>query len=609
MSGWQGRCAAVLCGVFVWVGALAVYAPGAFAQAPTISSFSPTAGTIGRSITITGSGFTGVSKVTFNGASSSFERVSASEITAKVPPDGSSGPIAVTTQTGTGVSGRSFKVNPSVVLSRTAGPPTSSISVSGAGFGAFEGVDLFFDLTDEAVAGTSATGSFGPISVSVPATAVPGTHWISAQGRRSGNFAQSAFTVRTNWLQFGFGPRHKGYNPYENVLSPSTVSGLDLDWTAATGGPISFSSAAVADGVVYVGSGDGNLYAFPASCAGDATCTPLWHGTTQSSIHSSPTVSGGVVYVGSDDRNLYAFPAACGTGDATCKPLWHGTTQNDIYPSSPTVSGGVVYIASNDGDLYAFPASCGTGDATCTPLWHGTTGASVQSSPAVANGVVYIGSSDGNLYAFPASCGTNDATCTPLWHAAIGATFSSPAVANGVVYIGSSDGNLYAFPASCGTNDAICTPLWHGTTGATRSMPAVANGVVYIGSFAGDLYAFPAACGTGDATCTPLWHGTTGSQIRSSAAVANGVVYIGSNDGNVYAFPAACGTGDATCAPLWAGTTGGIVSSTPAIANGVVYVGSEDGDLYAFDLPAPPLAPARPTHGSLHRNRSLRQQR
>ena len=140
-------------------------------------------------------------------------------------------------------------------------------------------------------------------------------------------------------------------------------------------------------------------------------------------------------------------------------------------------------------------------------------------------------------------------------------------------------------------------------------MPAVANGVVYIGSFAGDLYAFPAACGTGDATCKPLWHGTTGSQIRSSAAVANGVVYIGSNDGNVYAFPAACGTGDATCTPLWAGTTGGIVSSTPAIANGVVYVGSEDGDLYAFDLPAPPLAPARPTHGSLHGNRSLRQQR
>src|SRR5204863_531681 len=146
----------------------------------------------------------------------------------------------------------------------------------------------------------------------------------------------AAFTVRTDWVAFRFASRHKGLNPFENVLSPSTVSGLDVDWT----------------------------------------------GATSSSVRSSPAVVGGVVYVGSDDGHLYAFPASCGSGNATCTPLWHAATSAGVF-SSPAVANGVVYVGSEDGNLYAFPASCGTGNATCTPLWHAATGSFVQSSPAV----------------------------------------------------------------------------------------------------------------------------------------------------------------------------------------------------------------------------------
>jgi outer membrane protein assembly factor BamB len=71
----------------------------------------------------------------------------------------------------------------------------------------------------------------------------------------------------------------------------------------------------VANGVVYVGSFDHNVYAFPASCgSGNAICTPLWQGTTGAAIESSPAVVNGVVYAGSDDGNLYAF-------DLTTAPL------------------------------------------------------------------------------------------------------------------------------------------------------------------------------------------------------------------------------------------------------------------------------------------------
>jgi outer membrane protein assembly factor BamB len=71
------------------------------------------------------------------------------------------------------------------------------------------------------------------------------------------------------------------------------------------------SSPAVANGVVYVGSGDtgaythhryGNVYALDAK-----TGAKLWSYTTPNLVTSSPAVANGVVYVGSDDGNVYAF--------------------------------------------------------------------------------------------------------------------------------------------------------------------------------------------------------------------------------------------------------------------------------------------------------------
>jgi outer membrane protein assembly factor BamB len=59
---------------------------------------------------------------------------------------------------------------------------------------------------------------------------------------------------------------------------------------------------------VYDGSFDGNLYAFPASCGtGNATCAPLWQGLTGNWIASSPAVANGVVYLKSTVGTLYAY--------------------------------------------------------------------------------------------------------------------------------------------------------------------------------------------------------------------------------------------------------------------------------------------------------------
>jgi serine/threonine protein kinase len=106
--------------------------------------------------------------------------------------------------------------------------------------------------------------------------------------------------IATQGIMFGFDAAHSHFNPYEQFLSPATVPHLKQAWTAATGDAI-FSSPAVANGVVYVGSDDGKLYAFKAEGCGQASCTPLWTAATGNGIDSSPAVANGVVYVGSTD--------------------------------------------------------------------------------------------------------------------------------------------------------------------------------------------------------------------------------------------------------------------------------------------------------------------
>ncbi len=83
---------------------------GGGTPAPSISSFSPTSGGVGTTVTINGANFTGASAVRFNGQSASFSVISSSQISASVPNCSSTGAISVVTAGGTATSSGSFTV-------------------------------------------------------------------------------------------------------------------------------------------------------------------------------------------------------------------------------------------------------------------------------------------------------------------------------------------------------------------------------------------------------------------------------------------------------------------------------------------------------------------
>jgi outer membrane protein assembly factor BamB len=464
-----------------------------------------------------------------------------------------------------------------VNLSLTSGPPTGTVTVSGSGFGAREAVDVYFDTTDETLTVTSASGTFHGVTVGVPASAVPGTHWVTAVGRHSGLAAQAKFTVNTNWSQYRYSSLHKGSDPFENVLNPGNVGDMGQAWHYTTGGSVD-SSVAVLNGVAFATSLDGNIYALNA-----ATGVQEWRTGVGAPIDASPAVAPDgdrtEVFAGAEDGNVYALAGASGQFAQT---LWTFPTGGAVE-SSPTLTGGVVYVGSDSGTVYAI--NSGSGQA----VWNFATGGPVVSSPAVANGVVYVGSDDGNVYAI------NAATGAELWSFTTGGpVVSSPAVANGAVYVGSGDGNVYAINAATGAELwSYATTSGAGKSGA--SSPAVAGGVVYVGS-EGGVFALNATTGA------VLWNAGP-AFAAASPTVANGVVYTGSGSGQVYALSAATG------AVLWSYVTSGIVVSSPTVANGTVYTGSADDNVYAFDLSAGQAAPARARPGALHPNHRLRPQR
>ena len=351
--------------------------------------------------------------------------------------------------------------------------------------------------------------------------------------------ASSASTISNSndWTTFRHDPAHSGYTGSDNP-----TDSVKLLWSYQTGRMVQ-SSPAVANGYVFVGSRDSQLFCLNAS-NGEA----IWKFPFHMEVWSSPTVYNGAVYVGVDDGKLYCLNVTNGI------PIW-GAPVGRVVRSSPAIVDGRVYVGAWDQGIFCLNATDGT------PIWNYTTTSRVQSSPAVSKGILYVATDDYYTYALNATTGDR------IWSRHTGSVNSSPAIYDGYVFIGSYDGYVYGLNAS--TGDEIWRYL---TQDSVESSPAAAYGCVYVGSDDNNIYCLNASTGQ------KIWQSSTGFWIISSPAVADGNVYVGSEDNNIYCFDAQTGV------EKWSYTTGNIIESSPAVVNNTLYIGSDDQFVYALTL-------------------------
>ena len=271
------------------------------------------------------------------------------------------------------------------------------------------------------------------------------------------------------------------------------------------------SSPAVASGLVYFGSGDGNVYAVDA-----ASGQLKWKFKTGDVVHASPAVVNGIVYVGSWDSYLYAIDAATGAQKWRFKTGEDPNIHNQVgLQSSPAVADGIVYVGCRDSNLYAVDA------ATGEKKWaYNNKGSWVIGSPAVHNGRVYFATSDSAMFhVVDAKTGAEIYSLAFTWP-----MFSSPAIAGNTLYLGTHEGKLMAIDIT------TQKPTWTFQTDASKQFGpkyTKADGKPNYEAAFFDFYYDDMIIGVDKLLSV--------GAILSSPVVVDKAVYFGSADGALYA--------------------------------------------------------------------------
>ena len=166
------------------------------------------------------------------------------------------------------------------------------------------------------------------------------------------------------------------YNSAENVITPSTVAGLKLKWSFVfpeAGDRGRGSQPAVVGRTLYVGWGDGRIYALDAR-TGKTRWVSDAAASAGASVYTGPAVADGKVIFGDTQGSLYALDA--GTG----REVWSvrlGAHKTAHISSSPLVFEGNVYVGVANGEESAardaaYPCCTGRGQFVSVSLATGT---------------------------------------------------------------------------------------------------------------------------------------------------------------------------------------------------------------------------------------------
>jgi outer membrane protein assembly factor BamB len=422
---------------------------------------------------------------------------------------------------------------------------------------------------------------------------------------------------------------------------PASVYGpLKGQWTAQTNAPIA-AKPAVGESTAYVGSWDGNEYAFDEASGAVAWSTNL--GVTQTSncgtqgVTSSPWLRGGIAYLGGGGSTWDALDTATGSVLWTVPTGDNSSTGGHYNWSSPVVYNGHAYVGIASfcdeplvqGELLRVNLTTHQIENVFKVVPDGQVGGSIWTNPVVdpTTNTVYVTTGNGgqpNQPYAPAVVALDATTLAvksswllPGSNPTLDLDFATSPVlftdsgGRALIAVTNKNGMLYAFQRS----NLSAGPVWQTQIAASVAVCVLDGcGSFSTGLFDGTRLYYAAGQTTiggqtvggsiraiDPTTGAFLWERALPAWVYGALAGANGMIAVPSSDGGLYVVRATDG------AVLYAnGLTGApgasAIFGAPTIADGYLFIGTTDGVVHAFTFPASAGAAQALSHATVSRN-------
>ena len=339
-------------------------------------------------------------------------------------------------------------------------------------------------------------------------------------------------------------PFFRGNPAQTGVTAEKLPDKLDIRWQTKLKRGIG-STAAIVDGIIYIGCYDEHLYAFDLK-TGDQKW--MFKG---GSFKAAPSFYQGAIYIGDEDGTFYCVDAAKGA------ERWHFETDFTITGGA-NFAGNLVLFAAHDSTLYALDRDKGK------LAWkYKTKQGPIYGSTVIADNQTFVAGCDSMLHIVSVKDGKGIAQIELS-----GQSGSTTAFRDGTLYVPNMGSEVQAIDLA---KQKIIWSFAPNPVQGFNSSAAVTDKRVFVGGDEGNVHAIDAVKGT------EIWKFETNKgRIESSPVVAGNRVYVGTTSGDLFVLDTDKGT---KIQEMKLGR--GIVGS-PAVSDGCLVIGTTDGKLYCL---------------------------
>ncbi|MGE0606476.1 MAG: PQQ-binding-like beta-propeller repeat protein [Pirellulales bacterium] len=340
-------------------------------------------------------------------------------------------------------------------------------------------------------------------------------------------------------------PVFRGNARATGVATSKLPAKLDVLWKFAPERASFEATAVIADGRVFVGSLDGELFALNLK-----TGEKLWEFKTEGGFHAAAAVRRDCVFAGDADGKMYCLAAANG------ELLW-------TYEGGAEIDGGpnffkdTVLFGSQDANLYCL--KCDNGEL----VWKHTIGDQIRCSPTVIEDRAFLAGCDGVLHMVDLNTGESVGDGVPI-EAPTGCT---PAAGGDQIYFG-GEGETF-FCVDWKKSQIAWRYRSEERHFPYRSSAALTDKLVIVGGRDKYVRAF-------HLDGQEAWEYSAKTRVDSSPVVVGDRLFVGLGNGKLVALALDSGK------ELWSYEAGGDFSSSPAVASGRLVIGNANGTVYCF---------------------------